>query len=111
MKLKAILPSMREKKRYVAFEVEKPAKASLAEAKSAIMGSAKDFLGELGMAKAGILFLKDWNDQKGIMRVNSKYANHAKAVLALVKEVDGKKAKIKSVAVSGVVNKIRESHF
>ena len=111
MKLKAILPSLREKKQYIAFEVEKPENIGLKETRNAIMASTKNLIGDLGMAKAGILFLKDWKDQKGILRVNSKYVNYTKASMALITEISGKKARIKSVGVSGVVNKVRESHF
>ena len=111
MKLKAILPSLREKKRYIVFEVENPSNVGFKGTKTAIMRSAKDFLGDMGLAKAGIFFLKDWKSQRGILRVNSKYVNYTKASLALVTEMDGKRARIKSVGVSGVVNKVRESHF
>jgi len=57
------------------------------------------------------MFLKDWKDNKGIVRVNSKYVDHTKASMALIKEVNGKKAKVQSLAISGIVDKLRKKYF
>lgn len=111
MKLKGLLPSLREKKRYIAFSIKSADDISFKEAKNEIETSMLKFIGELGFANTGPLFLKDWKDMKGIVKVNTKYVDHTKAAMALIKEINGKKAKIESIAVSGVLNKIRSSHF
>lgn len=111
MKLKPLLPSLREKKRYIAFEVQTESELSLAEARESIEATMHGFLGDLGMARAGVLFLKDWKQQRGIIRVNTKHVDDVKAAFALVQEVAKHKAKVQSLAVSGAIGKIRESYF
>lgn len=107
MRVKAIKPSMREKKRYIAFEVlaEKP--ASREQAVKEIRETMARFMGELGMAKAGVIFLPDWEKNKGVFRVNNKYVDEAKAALALVKQINTNSVIIKSVNVSGILKKTR----
>jgi ribonuclease P/MRP protein subunit POP5 len=111
MKLKPLMPSLREKKRYIAFEVKTKDKITFSETKNAIEDKMKEFIGTLGMGNAGMIFLKDWKDNKGIVRVNSKYVDHTKASLALIKEVNKKKAKIQSLNVSGIIDKLRKRYF
>ena len=111
MKLKPLMPSLREKKRYIGFEVKTKEKITFSEAKKAIEDKMKEFIGTLGMANAGMIFLKDWKDNKGIVRVNTKFVDHTKAGMALIKEVNEKKAKVQSLAVSGIINKIRKKYF
>jgi RNase P/RNase MRP subunit POP5 len=84
-----------------------PVKSSNELIKS-IHSNCLSFLGELGFAKAGLMFLKDkYNPklQKGIIKVNNKYINHLKAVVALVKKIDNQNVIISSVGVSGILKK------
>ena len=111
MKLKALLPSLREKKRYVSFVVESKEDLDLKQVKEAIEGSMKELVGNLGIANAGLLFLKDWKDNKGIVRVSTKSVDQLKASLALIKEINGQKVIIKSLGVSGIVDKLRKLYF
>lgn len=111
MKLKPLIPSLREKKRYIAYQVAAEARVSKEAAQKAIQASVKQFVGDLGSAQAGIMFLKDWKENTGIMRVSTKSVDQVKAALALVKEVNGSQAKISSVGMSGVVDKVRKSYF
>jgi len=93
--MKAILPSLKEKKRYIVFETEKTMKAIDNIIKSACL----KFLGTYGCSKAGIQVLKTSN-KKTIIRVNNKYVDHIKTALAL-------NTKGKCTAVSGVLKKIK----
>ena len=111
MKLRPLIPSLREKKRYVAFEVQTDGKIDLDHAKKSIEQSMKGFLGDLGMARAGILFLNDWKQNRGIIKVNTKYVDDIKASLALVQEMASKKAIVRSIGVSGALEKIRSLYF
>tara|TARA_Y100000310_G_scaffold345750_1_gene469242 strand:- start:341 stop:670 length:330 start_codon:yes stop_codon:yes gene_type:complete len=104
MKLKPILPSLREKKRYVAFEVQ--GQVTKATIEKEIISTMKEFIGTLGMANAGLEFLPDWENNRGIYRINTKYTDHSKASLALIK-----KFTVKSLGTSGIINKIRKKYF
>lgn len=111
---KAVLPSFREKKRYLAFEILSKDKSSFAAVKDAILTSCSQFLGTLGMAKAGIIILGDKfskEKQKGLIKVNNKYVNELKASLALIKTMDKKSTIIKSLGVSGMLTKAENKYI
>ena len=81
-KFKPILPSLREKKRYLVFEVISGQKFEFNQVKNAVMSAVLGFLGQLGAAKAGIILLEDrWNQemQKGILKVNHKNTDALKS--------------------------------
>ena len=107
--MKRISPSLRQKKRYLVFEIVSNKKISSFEAvSSAIWQNSLAFLGELGMAKAGILILKERfnaNLQKGIIKVNNKYVDHLKSALLMIERIGNEKVILKSVGVSGILNK------
>lgn len=107
MAVKAMAPSMREKKRYIAFEAkaEKPLPRDAVQKE--IQESMSCLIGTLGMAKAGLMFLPDWENNRGILRVNNKYTDIAKSALALVKQASGTSVIIKSINVSGILKKSR----
>ena len=108
-KIKPILPTLREKKRYLAFEILSKSKIKdFSSVSSAIWASSLSFLGELGAAKAGIWVLADkYNPEKqrGIIRVNHKHVDGLKASLALVRQIEGNDAIVRSITVSGILRK------
>ena len=60
-----LLPSLRQKKRYVVFEIKSDKSFSLSEVREAVESSLARFLGELGIAKASPFFLKEkWNEKR-----------------------------------------------
>lgn len=110
--IKPLLPSLREKKRYLVFEIISDDKiTNLNSISNAILDSCHNFLGEIGMAKAGLLILDDkYNKEKqrGIIRVNNKMVNHLKGSLCFIKQIDNKQVIIKSVGVSGILKKAKD---
>ncbi|MBI2651275.1 hypothetical protein HYX01_02295 [Candidatus Woesearchaeota archaeon] len=114
-KIKPLLPSLREKKRYLAYEVLSDYKFNGAfHVNKAILESAKDFLGNLGMANAGILTLdNEWNPnlQRGVLRVNNKYASYLKASLVFIKSIEGKDAMVRSIGASGILKKAQQKYL
>lgn len=108
MTVKAMKPSMREKKRYIAFEVlaEKPLTRDAVIRE--IRESMNSLIGTLGMAKAGLIFLPDWENNMGVLRISHKYTDIAKSAIALVKQINGNNVILKSVNVSGILKKSRK---
>ncbi len=107
----AIPPNARERKRYILIKIDSEPRAEKTLVGRLVIQAGMQFLGELGMARAGIQFLEDtWNEKNstGIIRVSHKYVDELKAALALVKEFEGKKITIHSVKVSGEINKLKE---
>ncbi|MBN2454555.1 hypothetical protein JXB11_03340 [Candidatus Woesearchaeota archaeon] len=111
MKLK---PSMREKRRYLVFEVFSKKPVSGFNALSAIQREASSFMGSSGIAKSGFKPLsRMWssNLQRGMIQVDRKYVEQAKASLCLTKKVGRQNAILRSVGVSGMINKAKERYL
>ena len=108
-KLKPILPSLREKKRYVVFEAICDHKIDFARASSDIKKSAESLIGTLGMAKAGIIVLENkWQDNRGIIKVSHKHVDAIKASFALAKS-EG--VIYRSLGVSGILKKAENNYL
>lgn len=114
-KIKPLLPSLREKKRYLAFEVISKDKITNFDAVSeSIFNSTEQFIGKLGMSEAGLLSLKDkWNSnsQRGLLRVNHKNVDKLKAALTMIEKIEEKDVIVKSVGVSGILNKAVDKYL
>jgi ribonuclease P/MRP protein subunit POP5 len=114
-KIKSLLPSLREKKRYMVYEViSKNQFNDALHVNKAIVHAAKGFLGSLGMAKAGILPIDDqWNvdRQKGIIRVDNKQLDNLNASLVFVKEIDEKEVIVRSIGTSGILKKAKQKYL
>ena len=113
-KLKPVLPTLREKKRYVVFEVISKGKISDFEKVSdAVCLSTIRFVGELGAARAGVIVLGNkWDEQtqRGIIKVIHKHVDAVKASFVFIDKIDGKDAIVRSLGVSGILRKA-ENNF
>lgn len=107
--MKTVLPILREKKRYLAFEVI--TKATQSEVAQAITNQSLKFLGEDGMSKSNLTVMNEWKDNKGIIRVNRKYVDQTKAILLLIKKIGNKDAIIRSIGVSGILKKTKAKYL
>ena len=114
-KLKPLLPTLREKKRYLAFEVlSKDKIADFDIVSNAILHASAEFLGQLGASKAGLLILSDkWdkNSQRGIIRVSHNHVDNLKAALTMIGKINDNEAIVKSVGVSGILNKAEKRYL
>ncbi|MFH0700874.1 MAG: Rpp14/Pop5 family protein [Candidatus Woesearchaeota archaeon] len=103
-----LLPTLKEKKRYVVFEIIAEKKFSLSEIKEFVEGRMFSFWGELGMARAAPIFIEEKfnpEKQKFVVKVGHKYVDELKAALALGKSIKNSPIIIKSVTVSGILKK------
>ena len=98
--MKVILPTLKEKNMYAVFEVKEKKKFDIV--KSKINDSILKFLGELESAKANVLILDDFKNNRGILKVNAKYVDKIKVALMLIKD-----PVIEIVGVSGTIKKAR----
>lgn len=106
-KLKSLMPTLRERKRYLAFEVmsEKRIEGRIT---SVIWRSILENLGVFGCAKAGIWVLPDKYDpekQRGIIRVNHKHVDELRTTLAMIRSIEGEKVIVRSIGLSGILKK------
>jgi len=107
-------PTLREKNRYIAFEIISDVKFARDEIVKAVWNACLRFLGEKG-ASGTSLWIMDWDEEKqrGIIKVNHKAVDDVKAALALMPEIkkeDGNryKAVYRTLTVSGTLKKVRE---
>ncbi|MBS3126325.1 hypothetical protein J4453_02690 [Candidatus Woesearchaeota archaeon] len=114
-RLKPVLPSLREKKRFMAFEVISDSKIESPRVVSESIKSASlRFLGELGTSRMGIRVLEDQYNpqtQRGIVRINHKHADHMRAVLALIQQISSTKVLVRSIGVSGILKKAKHRYM
>ena len=110
-KIKRILPSLREKKHYIAFEVISEERLDKNSVNEAIFDANKSYLGELGCAKANFKVL-DYNEnsKKGMVKANSKYIDYVKGSLALIKRIKNTKVVIKTTGVSGTIKNLKDKY-
>ncbi len=101
-----LLSSLKQKKRYIVFEVESSKKFSFSELKDSIETALADFLGQLGLSKSSPMLIKEkFKDNKFIIKVNHVYVDECKAALLLIKKIKNMPIIIKSLAVSGTLKK------
>ena len=111
MKTKPLLPSLREKKRYLAFEIISEEKLSRYAVFKTLKQKISQVLGVFESANAGIMFLHDkYNPEKqtGILKVNYKYLDKVKASFCFVNKIENKNVIVRSLGASGMLNKALE---
>jgi ribonuclease P/MRP protein subunit POP5 len=105
-----LLPSLKQKKRYVVFEIESSKKFSYSDLKSLIEIALKDFLGQLGLSKSSSMLVKEkFKDNKFIIKTNHTYVDECKAALILIKKIKNESVIVKSLTVSGTLKKAAKS--
>jgi RNase P/RNase MRP subunit POP5 len=110
--IKPLKPSMRESNRYIAFEVASRQEIKdFNKVRDAIEFESKNLLGDLQLAKAGLMVVKNtWNpsSQRGVIKVEKKYADHIKAALMFIEAIDNKPVQLRSLITSGMINKTKK---
>ena len=102
-----LLPSLKQKKRYLVFEIIAKKEFTVSEIDGTIKEAIKSFIGELGLAKTAPLFIKLKN-QTFIIKVNHKYVDQVKASLALIKTIKNSSIVFKSLTTTGTIKKANE---
>ena len=97
VRIKSLLPSLKEDKRYILYETTSKEKMNYQE----IIGQEiRNFIGDLGIARAGLRFFGEKNN-KGILQVNRKSIHEIKTALALINKYN-----VRTIKVSGTINKL-----
>ena len=107
-KAKPLLPTLRERKRYLAFEVLSDKPVAGADVQQAIIAEAHALIGDLGMAEAGVWFIDEkWDaaKQRGMLRVTDTHCDKLKAVLTLIDSIRNQEVLVRSLAASGMIGK------
>ena len=104
-----LMPSLRQKKRYIVFEILSEQKFTAVEVEKVVMDTIKELIGTLGIANAAPMFLKErFQNNKFILKVNHKYVNEAKAAVALVKSIKSEPLIIRSLLTTGTIKRAND---
>lgn len=104
--MKPFPPVLREKTRYLSFELVTASNPTKEEAVKALYGAVLDALGKLGAAKAGFSVAKyDEKAKKGILTCNNKEIGYIRAGLALLSRIGDAEAFVRIIRVSGSFKK------
>ena len=105
IKIRTLLPVLKENKRYILYEID--SKSKMNNPSNIIKTKLREFIGDLGLARAGLKFM-DYKNNKGILQINNKSINDIKTGLSLIDEINNQKVRFRAVKVSGVLNKVKE---
>ena len=104
-----LLPSLRQKKRYVLFEIISTDTFGSEDVSKSVLAAVRDFLGVLGVAKSGPIWVKErFKPPFFVIRVNHMFVDELKSAVVLIKKIKNSPVIIRSVAVSGTLAKIGE---
>jgi len=109
-KLKILLPTLREKERYVSFKVISEEPINYADLESAIWGTILDFFGEHGISKTSLWLIKNLyseKDQIGVIKCNNKSVPQVIACLGLISRLGDARVIFKILKVSGTIKGLK----
>ncbi len=113
--LKPLLPTLKEKKRYLAFEIISKSKIkAFSEVSKAIWASTLAYAGTRGAARMGIrVLLEKYNPdkQKGLIRVEHRSMDELKASLALINQIEQQPVIVRSTGASGILAKAEKKYI
>lgn len=102
-KIKPLSPSLREKKRYIAFEIVSEKDLSFKQVSETITSVILKFSGITGLAEAGLIILKEkFNKNKCVLRISTKCVDKVRASFCLT----DKSMILRTLGVSGMLNKM-----
>lgn len=105
-KLKILLPTLREKDRYISFKVISEEPITYSDLEDAIWNQLLDYYGEYGISKTSLWLMKNlWNekDQIGVIRCNNKSVSQVTAGLGLISRLGDNRIIFKILKVSGTI--------
>lgn len=105
-KPKILLPSLRERERYVKFKVVSEEPISYVDLENAIWNSFLDFYGELGVSGLSLWIIKnlwDEGEQTGVIKCNNKSVEKVVAGLGLISRLGDSRIIFKILKISGTI--------
>jgi ribonuclease P/MRP protein subunit POP5 len=109
-KLKFLLPSLREKERYISFQVISEEPIVYEDLEQAVWNVMIDFFGELGVSKTSVWIIKNLYDpekQVGVIRCNNKSVPQVVAGLGLISRLGDVRVTFKILKISGTIRGLK----
>ncbi|MEM5836327.1 MAG: Rpp14/Pop5 family protein [Candidatus Aenigmatarchaeota archaeon] len=108
-KPKTLLPSLRERERYIKFKVISERPISYPDLESSIWNSFLDFYGELGVSGLSLWIIKNlWNEKEqiGVIKCNNKSVAKVIAALGLIPRLGDSRIVFKILKISGTIRRL-----
>ncbi|MGB9938921.1 Rpp14/Pop5 family protein [Methanosarcina sp.] len=105
--MKRLLPSLRAKKRYLAFELISEEPVNRGDLVKEVMSSACSLLGDVTTSECDIKVL-GFEDWKGIIQCSHTKVKETRASLTTLTRVNGKRATLHVLGTSGTVKRATE---
>ncbi len=100
----ALLPTLRQKKRYILFEIVCSDVFRLEEISSVVSVACQEFLGTLGMSRAGVIFVKErFKPPFFVLRCNHTMVDEVRSSVIMIKKIKNSSVIIRSVTISGTL--------
>ena len=109
-RLKILSPTLREKDRYISFQVISEEPITYSDLESAIWNQLLDFYGEYGVSKTSMWLVKNlWNEknQTGVIKCNNKSVSQVIAGLGLISRLGDIRIISKILKVSGTIKGLK----
>jgi len=107
--VKILPPTLRKKKRYIAFEVVSHNTVSREDLIREIFSAASSLVGDVGSSECEIRLLQ-YNFPIGIIRCRHKKAGISRAILATVNRVQNEPVAINVLGVSGTISNATQKY-
>lgn len=110
-KIKGVLPTLRQKKRYVVFKIEGKRKFTFQEISQSVLKHLITFLGSIDFGKGGVWLLRDqFNHEKqiAIVRTSTKLKEKTVGSLSLLKKINNENVKTTVLGASGTLKGAKE---
>ena len=112
LKIKPLQPTLREKKRYIVYQIDSDSKLNMYDAQKDMLTQIHQLLGVFQSSKAGIMPIKfDDTSNKGILRVNHTAVDLIKSCFVMIKTIKKTPVCIHTIGVSGILKKAKEKYF
>lgn len=96
------LPTLREKKRYLAFEAKAEQALTRQELMKEILNSTYSLFGDVGCCEIAPM-LVSYNGKYGILRCSREKTTEARAALACINNIKGARVSILVLGISGTI--------
>src|SRR2546425_4448871 len=109
-KLKILIPTLREKSRYIKLRIISEEPIVYEDLETAIWNTFLDFYGELGVSKFSLWLIKNlWNatEQTTVLKCNNESVQKVVAGLGLISRLGDSRILIKILNVSGTLRKLK----
>ena len=109
-KLKTLMPTLREKDRYVKFKIISENPIYYSDLEEAIWNTFLEFFGEANTSKLSLWLIKnlfDQKDQTSVVKCNSKSVEEVVAGLGLISRLGDSRIIIKILKVSGTIRGLK----